>query len=76
MGSSCVLQIDVDADVMCPTFRYTVVLSGRLKAIWSIKRPQVCSGVTEIDADAGPTSAQLRVQFIRENPELLSIFDS
>lgn len=61
---------------MGPTFRFTVVLSGRVKARWSIKSPQVCSGATEIDADAAPTSAQLRVQFIRENPELLRSFAS
>ena len=35
-----------------------------------------CPGASEIEVDpnAGPTSAQLRVQFIRENPELLQIF--
>ena len=32
------------------------------------------AGAVGIGADAGPTSAQLRVQFIRENPELLQTF--
>ncbi len=35
-----------------------------------------CSGASEIevDPDSGPTSARLRVQFIREHPELLQTF--
>lgn len=32
------------------------------------------AGAVGIDADAGPTSAQLRVQFVRDKPELLQNF--
>ncbi len=32
------------------------------------------AGAVGIDADAGPTSAQARVQFLRDNPELLRTF--